>query len=113
MKVLDDTDSHRYLGKLLCKSTTERIITEFRSRKRVAWAAFAKHTAILLDHNVSLQLRLKYFNACIGPAMLFGTPVISKSKIHLQEIYRIQRKMMRRIDPTHTSKYFNLNCKDT
>ena len=71
VKVLDDTDSHRYLGKLLCKSTTERIITEFRSRKRAVWAAFAKHKAVLLDHNVSLQLRLKYFCARNGPAMLF------------------------------------------
>ena len=85
MEVLDDTNSHRYLEKLFCISITERIIIEFRSRKRAAWAVFAKHKAVLLDHNLSLQLRLKYFSACIGHAMLFGTLVMPMSKIHLQK----------------------------
>ena len=71
VKVLDEVDSHRYLGKLLCTSITERTITEFRNRKRAKWTTFAKHKAILLDHNVPLQLRLKYFCASIRPTMLF------------------------------------------
>ena len=97
VKVLSDADSHRYLGKLLCTSATERVVTEFRNRKRAAWAAFAKHKAVLLDHNVSLKLRLKYFDASIDPAILFGTPVMPMTKVQLQEMDRIQKKMLRRI----------------
>ena len=97
VKVLSDADSHRYLGKLLCTSATERVVTEFRNRKRAAWAAFAKHKAVLLDHNISLKLRLKYFAAHIGPVILFGTPVVPMTTIQLDEIDKIQRKTMRRI----------------
>ena len=96
VKVLSDADSHRYLGKLLCTSATERVVTEFRNRKRVAWADFAKHNAVLLDHNVYLKLRLKYFATSIGSAILFGTPVMPMTKVQLQEMDRIQRKMLRR-----------------
>ena len=89
VKVLSDADSHRYLGKIFCTSTTERVVIEFRNRKRAAWATFAKYKAILLYHNVSLKLRLKYFATNIGPTILSRTQIISMTKIQLQEIDRI------------------------
>ena len=52
VKVSNDTDYHRYLGKLLCTSATGRVITGFRNRKRTAWETFANHKAIYLDHNI-------------------------------------------------------------
>ena len=97
VKVLNDADSHRYLEKLLCTSATERVVTEFRNRKRNLWTDFVKHRLMLLDHNVFLKLRLKYFVASIGPTILFRTQVMRMSKVQLQEMDRIQRKMMRRI----------------
>ena len=95
--MLSDADSHTYLAKLLRTSATERVVTEFRNRKHAVWAAFAKHQTILLDHNASLKLRLKYIAASIGPAILFGTLVMPMTKVHLQEMGRIHRKMVRHI----------------
>ena len=94
---MSDANFHRYLGKLLCTSTTERVVTELRNRKRAVWAAVVKHTTILLDHNVSLQLRLKYFNIGIAPAMLFAIIISSMIKTRLQELNRLLRKMLTRI----------------
>ena len=71
VKILNDTDSHRYLGRLLCTSASDRIKKEIRNRQRAAWASFHKHKSVLLDHHVSLELRLKYFDACVGPTILF------------------------------------------
>ena len=97
VKILDDDESHKYLGKQLSSSASSRASIEFSNRKRSAWASFHKHKSVLLDHSVSLRLRLKYFDACIGPAMLFGMSVLPMTKGRLQELDRIQRKMMRRI----------------
>ena len=95
--VLDDNESHRYLGKKLSISGTNRNLIEFKSRKQIAWMAFGKHIKVLLDHNISLQLRLKYFDACVGPAILFGTAVLPMTRTQLQDLDRLQRKMLRRI----------------
>ena len=94
IKFLSDADSHRFLGNSICTSATERVITEFRNRKRVTWVAFAKYKVVLLNHNVSLQLRLKYLFASIGPTILFGIQVMSMSKVQFHEIDRIQLKIM-------------------
>ena len=51
----------------------------------------------LLEHGVSTRLRLKYFDACVGPAMFFGTFSLPMTKGRLQESVRMQRKVMRRI----------------
>ena len=59
--------------------------------------AFGKHIKVLLDHNISLQLRLKYFDACVGPAILFGTAALPMTRTQLQDLDRLQRKMLRRI----------------
>ena len=59
--------------------------------------AFGKHIKVLLDHNISLQLRLKYFDTCVGPALLFGTAVLPMTRTQLQDLDRLQRKMLRRI----------------
>ena len=95
VKVLNDTDYLRYLEKFICTSAIERVVIEFRSRKLVVWAVFVKYGAILLYHNLSLKLRLKYFVANIGPAISFGKPIIQMTKVQLQEMDRTQRKMMR------------------
>ena len=95
--VLDDNESHRYLGKKLSISGTNRNLIEFKSRKQIAWMAFGKHIKFLLDHNISLQLRLKYLDACVGPAILFWTVVLPMTRTQLQDLDRLQRKMLRRI----------------
>ena len=94
---MNEEESHRYLGRQLCTSPSHRINIEFQNRVRTAWAAFHKHKCVLLDHNISLRLRLKMFTASIGPALMFGTPVLPMTKHHLQQLNILQRKMLRRI----------------
>ena len=55
------------------------------------------HLSTLLDHNVSLHLRMKYFDACVGPALLFGMAVLPLSRFQIQKMDILQRKMLRRI----------------
>ena len=97
MKVLSDDESHRYLGRLLSTSASSRSNIEFRNRIRAAWAAFHKHKSVLLEHKLSIKLRLKYFDACVGPALLFGTAVLPLSRFQYAEFDKFQRKMLRRI----------------
>ena len=97
MKILNDDESHRYLGKQLSTFPSLRAHIEFSNRKRAAWASFHKHKSVLLDHNVSLRLRLKYFDTSIAPSMLFAIIVLPMTKGRLQELDKLQRKMLRRI----------------
>ena len=78
-------------------SASDRNLIEIKSRTQIAWMAFDKHIKVLLDRNISLQLRLKYFDACVGPAILFGTIVLQMTRTQLQDFDRFQRKMFRRI----------------
>ena len=97
VKVLSDTDSHRYLGRLLCTSASDRVKIEIRNRQRAAWASFHKHKSALLDPHVSLQLRLKYFDACVGPTILFGMVAFPMTRNQIEDMDRLQRQMLRRI----------------
>ena len=97
VKIVGDDDSHKNLGRLLSTSPSNRINMEFQNRQRAAWASFHKQKSILLDHNVSLHLRLKYFDACVGPAFLFGIAVLPLSRFQIQKMDILQRKMLRRI----------------
>ena len=97
MKVLSDDESHRYLGRLRSISASSRSNIEFRNRIRAAWAAFHKHKSVLLEHKLSIKLRLKYFDACVGLALLFGTAVLPLSRFQYAEFDKFQMKMMRRV----------------
>ena len=94
---MKDTDSRRYLGRLLCTSASDRVTIEVRNRRRAAWASFHKHISVLLDDHVSLQLRLKYFDICIGPMILFGMAVFPTTRGQIEDMDRLQRQMLRRI----------------
>ena len=97
VKILDDDESHRYLGKQLSTSPSLRTIIEFSNRKRAAWASFRMPKSVLLDQNVSLRLHLKYFDANIGSSILFAIAVLPMTKGRLQELDKLQKKMLRRI----------------
>ena len=84
IKILNEEDSHRYLGRQLCTSPSDRVNIEVHNRIRAAWGSFHRHKCVLLDHNISLRLRLKMITASVGPVLLFGTSVLLMSKYHLQ-----------------------------
>ena len=97
MKVLHDTDSHRYLGRLLCTSASNRIHIEIRNNQRTTWASFRKHKSVLLDHHVSLQLRLKYVDSCVGPPILCRMTAFPMTRGRIEDMDRLQRQILRRI----------------
>ena len=80
IKILVEEDSYRYLGRQLCLFPSDRVNIEVKNRTRASCGSFRKDKLILLDHIISLQLRLK-----ILTALLFGTSVLSMTKHHLQK----------------------------
>ena len=68
-----------------------------RRLRRIAWAKFNKHRTILTSKHVSLKLRLKFFNAVVTPAMLFSLHTLALTKVQLESINVLQRKMLRSI----------------
>ena len=44
-----------------------------------------------------MYLGLKYFDVCVGLAIMFGTAILQIYKAQLQEFDQLQRKMLRRI----------------
>ena len=97
IKIFDDDDSYKYFEKQISSSISPFAVIDVSNRKRSASASFHKHKSVVLDHNVSPRLRLKYFDTCIAPALLFGMSVLSMTKGRLQELDTMQRNMMRRI----------------
>ena len=97
VEVLHAEEAHRYLGRRLSMSASERVTTEFKFRKQQAWYAFSKHRKVLLNKHVSLKRRLQYFDACVTPTMLFALATLPLTKARLKDLDILQRKMLRRI----------------
>ena len=70
---------------------------EFVYRKRQAWGVFHKHKQFILNSNISIKKRLRFFDSCVTPTMLFSLSVLPISKSKLKELDQLQRKMIRRI----------------
>ena len=86
IQILEPHEFHRYLGRRISLSASNRVATEFSYRKSQAWAAFHKHKAVLLDRHVSLGLRLKFFNCCVTPTILFGLSILPLSRSNLNDM---------------------------
>ena len=44
-----------------------------------------------------MQLRLKYFDACVGPTILFGMAAFPMTRGQIEDMDGLQRQMLRRI----------------
>ena len=85
--ILHPGSHHRYLGRLLSLCPDTRIKLELDNRKKQAWMAFHKNAKIILNKNVSVEKRLKYFDSCVTPSILFSLSSFPVSKYHLQLIH--------------------------
>ena len=97
VQILEPHEFHRYLGRRVTLSASNRVDIEFKYRKSQAWAAFHKHKSVLFDYHVSLGHRLKFFNICVTSSLLFELSVLPLSYTQLKEMDVLQRKMLRRI----------------
>ena len=95
--VLHEGSSHKYLGRHILGNLKQRGCVELHHRKTIAWAKFNKHRTVLTNKHVSLKLRLKFFNAVVTPAMIFSLHTLALTKVQLESIDVLQRKMLRSI----------------
>ena len=95
--VLHEGSSHKYLGRHIPGNLKQRGCVELHHRKTIAWAKFNKHRTVLTNKHVSLKLRLKFFNAVVTPAMIFSLHTLALTKVQLESIDVLQRKMLRSI----------------
>ena len=95
--VLHEGSPDKYLGRHIPGNLTHRGCVELHHRKTIAWANFNKHRTVLTNKHVSLKLRLKFFNAVVTPAMIFSLHTLALTKVQLENIDVLQRKMLRSI----------------
>ena len=95
--VVPSNAAHKYLGRMLSLDASKRVGLEVSFRKRCAWSAFHKHRKTLLNHDISLALRLKLFDAVVTPSALFCIHVLPLTKSQRSSIGACQRRMIRSI----------------
>ena len=89
--VVPSNAAHKYLGRMLSLDASKRVGLEVSFRKRCAWSAFHKHRKTLLNHDISLALRLKLFDAVVTPSALFCIHVLPFTKSAQNEAPRSNR----------------------
>jgi len=79
----------------MCGSLTQRHVVEFNHRVQVAWNKFHRHRRILVNKDVSIKLRMKFFDSVVTPTMLFGLHTLALTGVQLSKLDSIQRRMLR------------------
>ena len=97
VEILSGANTHEYLGRLLVGYLKKRSEVELAHRLQIAWGKFHTHKEILTNIHVSLKLRLKYFDAIISPAALFGLASLPLVASQIQRLNVVQRRMLRAV----------------
>ena len=97
VEIIEAGSHHKYLGRYLAGESTFREQTEVNHRIQCAWYKFGQMKNILCNHHISIQLRLKLFDAVVTPTILFGLAVLPLSSASLEKIQVTQRKMLRKM----------------
>ena len=95
ISVLSDLDSHKYLGRKLPGNLNNRSSVEIAHRIQIAWMKFHQHTDVLIDKNVCIRSRLRFFDAIISPTILFGLGTCALTQQQINQLDRVQRRMLR------------------
>ena len=95
VQVLTGDQTHKYLGRSLCGSLVRRHVVEFNHRVQLAWNKFHRHRRVLVNKNVSIKLRMKFFDAVVTPTILFGLHTSALAGVQLSKLDSIQRRMLR------------------
>ena len=78
-------------------SPENRTRVEIQNRHNRAWAGFHKHKKVILNRHVSLAKRLKFFDMCVSPAVLFALVSFPLTRGQVESLDILQRKMLRSI----------------
>ena len=95
--IVQDADSHRYLGRSIPGDLFNRAAIEIKHRLQAAWYKFSQHSKTLTNRNTSVKLRLNLFDSVVTPTILFGLIALPLYQTYIDKINVAQRKMLRNI----------------
>ena len=94
-------NTHKCLGKLLPGNLWQRGHCSFNHRLAAGWFKFHCLQNTLHNRHVSLQLRLKLFQATVSPTVLYSLTTTPLTKSSVSRLDAQQRKMIRKIIGWH------------
>ena len=97
VQIIGETKTHKYLGRFLSGNLDARGGVEVAHRLQCAWWKFGQNAKMLTNRNISIKLRLKFFDSIVSPSLLFGLVALPISKNNFDAINICQRKMFRKI----------------
>ena len=83
IEVLDRGSTHKWLGCMLCTAKTGSHTLDLAHHLRAASKAFYANRPYLVNRNVAMPDRFKYFNAMVTPVACFGA---AHRKVYKQDL---------------------------
>ena len=97
IEVLDRGSTHKWLGCMLCTANTGSHTLDVAHHLDAASKAFYANRAYLVNRNVAMRDRFRYFNAMVTPVACFGA---AHRKVYKQDLCKMDivfRRLLRSI----------------
>ena len=95
IEILERSQAHRYLGKMLSLDPESRVKAELDNRLRAAWCKFNQLRRWLTNRNIHLRSRLRLFDSAVRPTALFGLLALPLSVSNLRRISGAEMRIRR------------------
>ena len=97
VEILPAGSTHKYLGRTWSGDLTERGHTAVSNRIGCSWGKFSELGHTLKNRYISIKQRLRLFESCITPTLLYSLDTCPLTCADLERIDTTQRKMLRHI----------------
>ena len=97
VEVVGKGATHKYLGKALSGDPRARGEANLNHRLACGWAKFRSLSRTLLNQKIDVRLRLKLFDACVSPSVLYSLSTTPLTETQTKRLDAAQRRMMRSI----------------
>ncbi len=97
LKILDRSESHKWLGCLLCTNPLERFHQDIDHHIQAASRSFFANRALLCDKNVPIAARLRYFDAVVSSAACWASCHRTYQRMQSQIMSVAFCKLVRRV----------------
>ena len=97
VEILPAGSTHKYLGRMWPGNLTERGHTAVSNRIGCSWGKFSELGHTLKNRYINIKQRLKLFDTCISPALLYSLDTCPLTGADFERIDATQRKMLRHI----------------
>ena len=88
---IEEVDSYICLGQMVTKDQDQE--QELRHGIGLGWTTFGKLDSIMQNKSIPLRLKMKVYNECILPVIMYGSETWSLSKTQLQKMVITQCRM--------------------